>query len=238
MNTPIRAFNNTGIEQFRSFLESAKDGDIAPFPEDQLVSGYITDMIMPSEVVESKIFTSKSELITFIYDKVSIRNPIPFRNQGLWTWLAAFYFESICPVNNGRRKVQEEAKYILNVEHWGRYYRHLIAAPMRLYDELDHLAKIYLAGTPDKHGDLMEQLASRQEIATNPGLIEATTELYWDEKGQKIKRSARNKTGPGVLRRLTRDIIPQFQMTYDLNSMSGQEILELLPGEFDEWKDN
>lgn len=123
MNTQIRAFNNKGIEQFRSFLERAKDGDTASFPEDQLVSGYVTDMIMPSEVVESKIFTSKSELITFIHERVSVRSPIPFRNPGLWTWLAAFYFESICPVNNGRRKVQEEAKYILNVEHWGKIGR-------------------------------------------------------------------------------------------------------------------
>jgi hypothetical protein len=62
--------------------------------------------------------------------------------------------------------------------------------------------------------------------------------LYWDDKKNNIKKGARNKTGPGILRRFTKDIIPQFQMTYDLNSMNGEEIISLLPSEFNEWIDN
>lgn len=61
--------------------------------------------------------------------------------------------------------------------------------------------------------------------------------LYWDDQKNTIKKRARNKTGPGVLRRFTKDIIPQFQMTYDLNSMNGEEILNLLPSEFNDWLD-
>ena len=55
------------------------------------------------------------------------------------------------------------------------------------------------------------------------------------EEKNDIKKGARNKTGKGILRRFTRDIIPQFQMTYDLNSMDGEEILNLLPKEFEGW---
>lgn len=236
MKTPIRAFNNAGIDRFHSFLNDAKGGDVSPFPEDILTSGYITNIVLPNVVIESKIFLTKAEMTTYIYNKISANGNIPFHHRGLWSWLAAFYFDSICPVKNGKRKIQEEAKYILNVEHWGRYYRHLVTVPVRLFDELQDLAKIYLAGTPEIHGDIIEQLASRQEIATNPGIIEAATQLYWDENNQRIKKGARNKTGSGILRRFTRDIIPQFQMTYDLNSMNGMEILSLLPSEFDKWK--
>ena len=236
MNTPIRAFNKVGIDRFRSFLNNAREGDTSPIPNDLLISGYVTDMRLPNVVIEMKEFQTKGEMVSYLHEKITEKGEIPFNHQGLWSWLAAFYFESICPVRNGKRKIQEEAKYILNVEHWGRYYRHLVAAPIRLYDELQDLAKIYLVGTPDKHGDLMEQLASRQEIATNHGLIEAATHLYWDDTKQKIKKGARNKSGPGILRRFTRDIVPQFQMTYDLNSMTGEEVLSLLPPEFDNWK--
>ena len=236
MRSQIRAFNELGIEQFRSFLEEARQGDINPFPENILISGYHTDISMPSIVVESRNFTLKADLVSYVFTQMQPAGAIQFYNKGLWTWLTAFYFESICPVKNGKRKVQEDAKYILNTEHYGRYYRHLIAAPVRLFSELKDLSKIYLAGSPDKHGDLMEQLASRQEIARCHGIIEAVSTLYWDEKNQKIKRGARNKSGLGVIRRFARDIIPQFQMTYDLNSMSRDDILKLLPSEFDKWK--
>jgi len=107
-----------------------------------------------------------------------------------------------------------------------------------LFAELDGLSKIYLAGPPYRHGDLLEQLASRQEIATNKGIVEAATILYWDDQKNTIKKGARNKTGPGILRRFIKDIIPQFQMTYDLNSMNGEGLISLLPAEFNEWLDN
>jgi len=236
MKTSIKRFNPQGIERFRTFLENARHGEIDPFPEEILDSPYHTNGIRTIDIIESKIFDSKADLIKYIHSLVANLDKIQFNDTGLWTWLAAFFFESICPIKNDKRKVQEDSKYILNVEHWGRYYRHLIAAPLRLFNELGELSKIYLVGVPAKHGDFMEQLASRQELATSFGIVEVATFLYWDEDKENIKRGARNKTGPGVLRRLTRDIIPQFQMTYDLNSMNGQEILELLPSEFDSWK--
>lgn len=236
MKTPIRSFNSKGIQAFYNFLTDARDGDISPLREDILTSGYLTEIVIPSVEIEAKEFLTKEEMTIYLYDKITNVGDIPFKNRGMWTWLAAFYFESICPVRKDKRKIQEDAKYILNTEHWGRYYRHLLAIPVRLYYELGSLSMIYLAGTPDKHGDIIEQLASRQEIAANPGLIEAVTSLYWDNEKQKIKRGARNKSGRGVLRRFATNIVPQFQMTYDLNSMSGDEILSLLPSEFNDWK--
>jgi hypothetical protein len=238
MKIQVRAFTIEGIGLFRTFLESAREGDPSPFPMDSLISENISEIILPGLELEQKVFHTKAEMVNYLYTNIATIRDIPFNNKGLWTWLAALYFESICPLRNGQRKVQEDAKYILNVEHWGRYYRHLIAAPIRLCHELKGQVKIYLAGTPDKHGDLLEQLASRQEIATNPGIIEAATALYWDEEGNRIKRGVLKKEGFGILRRFTRDIIPQFQMTYDLNSMTGQEIIALLPQEFNIWKNN
>jgi hypothetical protein len=235
MRSQIKVFNELGIELFRSFLEEARQGNTEQFSGEILTSGHYTNISLPGIIVESADFALKADLISYISKKIQPIDPIQYYNKGLWTWLSAFYIETICPVRNEKRKVQEDAKYILNTEHYGRYYRHLIAAPVRLLNELGDLSKIYLAGSPDKHGDLMEQLASRQEIARCRGILEAAYVLYWDEQNNKIKRGARNKTGPGVLRRFAKDIIPQFQMTYDLNSMKGKEIVDLLPPEFDKW---
>lgn len=125
----------------------------------------------------------------------------------------------------------------MTIDNWKSYYRHLIATPVRLYAELGDLSKFYLFNPPYQFGELEEQFLSRQEIATNKGIIEAAIVLYWDEENKNIKRGARNKSGPGIIRRFTKNIIPQFQMTYDLNSMSGEEILNLLPSEFNIWQE-
>ncbi len=57
--------------------------------------------------------------------------------------------------------------------------------------------------------------------------------MYWDDTAKNLKRGAAGKGG-GSARRLVR-IIRQYQLTYDLNSMNGNEIVELLPDEFAKW---
>lgn len=235
MRILVRSFNDKGIEGFQNFLAEAKNGSDEPVPNDLIKSGYFSNIYRPDVYIECLGFDLKSNLAKYIYGILNKNHRIEFHDSGLWTWLSAFFFESICPLVNGRRNVQAEVRYILNIENWNRYYRHLIATPVRLFAELNSHSKIYLAGPPYRHGDLLEQLASRQEIATNKGIVEAATVLYWDDKKNSIKKGARNKTGPGILRRFTKDIIPQFQMTYDLNSMNGEEIISLLPTEFNEW---
>lgn len=235
MRTQIRVFNEQGVERFRAFIAEAREGDISGFPEGVLTSAAFAEFHAPFIQIDSLVFDAKAGLVKYIYDKLAQAGPLPFFRPGLWTWLSAFFFESICPVREGRRKVLEDAKYILDTEDWKKYHRHLIAAPVRLYSHLGDLAKIYLAGEPYRHGDLLEQLSSRQEIAVSKGVIEAATKLYWDEDKQKIKRGVISHRGPGVLRRFVQDIIPQFQLTYDLNSMNGDEIISLLPPEFEKW---
>ena len=240
MKAQISRFNETGIESFRNILNDIRRGE---FDEDNiselLTDPYSCDNISTEVKIEQKNFETKQEIVEYLSDSVSklpnYRNLL--NDAGLWTWLSAFYFDTVCPQRqDGTRKPGDDARHILNAETWNRYYRHLLASPVRLYQQLGSLSKIYLTGTPDKHGDLMEQLASRQEIAACRSVIEAATILYWDESRNKIKKRAKNKDGAGVLRRFRYATLPQFQMTYDLNSMKGDDLLSLLPTEYDEWK--
>jgi hypothetical protein len=45
------------------------------------------------------------------------------------------------------------------------------------------------------------------------------------------------KNSPGTLLRFI-NIIQQLDLTYDLYSLGGEEILALLPPEFDKWKNS
>jgi hypothetical protein len=238
MKTYIRRFNELGIEKFRNALNQIIDDEINDIPLGLLTDAYSCEIIRADIKLEQKVFTSKEEIVKYLFESISkFLTPTLLFDKGMWSWLAAFYFDSICPKNNYEtRKVGAESRYILDAEEWNRYYRHLLAAPIRLYRDLGDLSKIYLSGKPDVPGDLFEQLASRQEIAACKGVIEAATILYWDNNKLKIKKNVRDKEGAGVLRRFVRATIPQFQMTYDLNSMRGEDVVQLLPREYDKWK--
>ena len=236
----IRQFNADGISMFTKHLDAIKINS-----QDRLPHDFVTDNTFSIELtddisIDNKSFDNKSEFITYLYPIVKkIRIDNLYYRTSLWSWLAATYFDTLCPqLEDGSRKVESIDRYILNTYQWNRYYRHLIASPLRLYHEIndENLSKIYLAGRPNKHGDILEQLASRQEIATVKGILEAVNYLYWDMNKNRPKLGVTNRNKIGNIRRFTGSIIPQFQMTYDLNSMSGQDIIKLLPREFDEWK--
>ncbi|MBL0357699.1 MAG: hypothetical protein IPP72_12820 [Chitinophagaceae bacterium] len=201
MTTQIRRFNELGIEKFRNMLHQIIDGDIEDIPQSFLTDAYSCEIIRADVSLEQKVFESKEEMIKYLVNKIAgFLNSTLLYDKGTWTWLAAYYFDSICPKSKGgKRIVREESKYILNPEEWNKYYRHLLASPVRLYRDLGEWSKIYLAGKPDVPGDLFEQLASRQEIAACKGVIEAATILYWNDADKKIKRGVRNKDGAGVL---------------------------------------
>ena len=88
------------------------------------------------------------------------------KNKGLWSWLAAFYFEQLCPLG---ARPGENARWVPAVGDFRKYYRHLLAGPYHIYrahrdDPLRALA--LLATPPHRPGDIVEQLASRQELVT------------------------------------------------------------------------
>lgn len=234
----IRRFNTLGITEFYQALDDLKGGKIHQFDFDLVESVEHTDILDGNISVNQTIYSSKLEMITYLHsiiDALSTENK--YFDTGLWTWLSAVFIDSLCPLGRGsNRKVGAIDRHILNLDHWARYNRHLLAAPVRLYSDLTRHADFIFSGPAHVHGELFEQLMSRQAFATSQGVVEATKLLYWDKQKLKIKKNVRDKNGPGILRRLLLDILPQFQMTYDLNSMSGPEIIELLPNEFKRWK--
>jgi hypothetical protein len=237
MITHIRRFNELGIEKFRNLLHEVRVGEADGVPDSLVTDGYSCEIINAEIIIERKKFDTKQEIIEYIFSVLSkMQNRNMLYDVGMWTWLAAFFFDSIWKPSSTKKNngVGEDARYVLNAEEWNKYYRHLLASPTRLYKELGSLSKIYLVGRPDINGELLENLASRQEVATCRAVIEAAEILYWDKEKNSIKRGVRGK-GKGTVRRLAGATILQFQMTYDLNSMSGKELIQLLPNEYEGW---
>jgi hypothetical protein len=156
------------------------------------------------------------------------------RDRGLWTWLAVFAMDDLAPVVDGRRKLGERARWVLDAENWQRYYRHLLAGPYSiysLYSENPNVAQALLANPVRTPGDVVEQIASRQDLVRAAGVMEATSRLYVGANGE-LKRGAAGKDSPGSARRLA-EVLQQLDLTYDLQSLDAERVLQLLPQEFD-----
>jgi len=66
----------------------------------------------------------------------------------------------------------------------------------------------------------------------NRGILESVYSLYLDKPTEKPKRGSLMKNSPGTLYRFV-DVAQQLDLAYDLSSMTGEQILQLLPNEFD-----
>lgn len=233
----VRTFNEEGLNEFERLISEIRSGNIKNIPEDLLFDTNFSSVHEPIVNFDKVDYKNKNELVPYIVNSLALRsNKHLYFDKGLWSWLAAFYFDNICPVDgHGKRKVNEAAFYILrDPKNYTKYYRHLLAYPSRIYSELGESSKIFLIGSFLKRGEITEQFGAYQEIALNKGILDAANILYWDDATKNLKRGAAGKGG-GSARRLVR-IIRQYQLTYDLNSMNGEQIVSMLPAnEFSKW---
>ncbi|MBS1656451.1 MAG: hypothetical protein JSU05_16470, partial [Bacteroidetes bacterium] len=226
----IKVFNEAGLNEFERVISEIRNSNLKSIPEDLLFSDDYAVTFEPIVNIEKVELKNKNELIPYLSNALDLKNNKQlYFNKGLWSWLAAFFFDNICPADgNGKRKINETAFYVLrDPKNYTKFYRHLLAYPSRVYSELEDSSKIFLIGSFVKRGEVTEQFGAYQEIALNKPIIDAANILYWDDSTKNLKRGAAGKGG-GSARRLVR-IIRQYQMTYDLNSMKGNEIVELLP---------
>lgn len=232
----LKVFTDEGIKEFRNFLVELKNNPELYKPD--LIENKYSENFKPEIIVdENKIFSSRMELaeyLTQIFKDADVKSQTVITNDKLWTWLTYLWFDQICPKDDTERKVREIVKYICSSDY-KKYYRHFVASTFRIYSTLGKENSLLFLNRPiNDHGDFIEQLASRQEIISNPNLIRVAHELYWDKNENKPKRGSSDRNKPGNLRRLIK-LFGQIELTYDIFSMKPDDILKTLPKEFEIW---
>lgn len=235
----LRRLTTEGISRFSIYLSNLKMEPTLDPPRYLLEDNVFSAAVEPDIDIEEIKFITRFDAATYLDKKLSVLGFIaPERDEGLWAWLALFYFDQLCTRDkqNGR-KVGEHARYIVAVHNFQRFYRHLLLGPFMIYrahaDEPTR-ARGVLATALGSPGDIVEQLASRQELITNRAVMAAVTSLYVDAETGKLKRGSGGKGG-GSPRRLA-DLLNQFDVTYDLYAMGDAGLIALLPAEFDRFK--
>ena len=91
-------------------------------------------------------------------------------------------------------------------------------------------------------GDASEQLLSENWLKSNERMRSLLFDIYRDKTGyirkgaldHKLPRSKAkgSKKGYGGIRRLTDDVVPRIKLTFDIDPMTTDEIIELCGPEF------
>lgn len=232
----LRRFTESGIHAFQEFLDSCSTDTPLAYPESALTNP------VDSEPVESAVpfqwhpVATRHQLAEQLDKQFAVADFRPRRNDvGLWAWLACSAFQEICTKSrNGRWRPGSSVRWIPRSNDFRRYYRHLVAGPYFIYRahrDDPQRALAALCQKPGSPGDLVEQLASRQQIITNPAIMQIATDLFVDRKTGNQNKHANSKKAGGARRFI--DILGQLDVTWDLSLMPPTSLHELLPEEFD-----
>ena len=226
MTDTVRILNADGMARVERYLNQLRGGLDQPPPADLLFSPAYTSVVDPAASVEKKLFGNRYEFGTYLAGQLSHSRPArDFPKQRAVDMACAVLLRSALPAAaNGTRKARSIQAYVLPIRYDYRiYYRHLVRTPWLV--ALDHgaFAKVLLipTGASDEaplatRGEIIEQMASRQDYLGNPAIIEAAYRLYFDEQKGKPRRGAGGSAG-GSPRRLA-TILQQLGLTFDLGA--------------------
>jgi len=236
----IRRFNAKGVQLFEAYVLQCRQRHKTGEPIEPVTQSLLTDpecsvethYQFPGGAADFKDKLSIGEYFCrVIPDDIHAEARL---DKELWTWLAAYFFDEI---TEGRKKIKETRAYIASIG-FREFYRHLLLGPYFIYfnarDNPDRV-RVLLYNDPTTMNEVMVQFGSYQTLMQNKSLQSVVQRLYFDEKAKKIKKGAGDKVA-GTPRRLMA-FFRQIELNYDLPSIDENEIWNMLPMEFQKFKD-
>ena len=152
----------------------------------------------------------------------------------MWAWLSLLYYDQLRQsIGKHGWKKASSARFI-PVGASFRYYRHHVSGPFFLWRLYGDKAAVFIDGPANAWPDVNEQLLAVSAIASSESLIKTASLLYHSPTTKRSVKKGAGGKGPGSARRF-REVFWQFYETYDLSSMSPEQILSILPKEFDKF---
>lgn len=230
--TLLRGFTDDGLARAQTELDQIRNGSLRNFSHEDFAED---DFSYPLEIelphFDASRILNRWNLALWLH--VAFVDHADQLAPPVWSWLAVHLFDVICPPLDGQRKVRESARYILQADDYRKAYRHLLAGPYLLFTahaDDPSIVRGLLATSPDAPGEVYEQLASRKFLVTSRAVVSAATALYLNDATGNLRRGA-GGSGPGSPRRFG-EVLQQFDRTYDLQTMSPETLLSILPSEF------
>ena len=230
-----RKLTTRGLSEFSRFIQNLRNGNDLQTPLYLLENPEYSSAIELDLEVTQASFSSRYEMGEYLVWIFKDKNINPYLGDaGFWSWFALFWFDQLCPIKNGRRSPSMEYNYILSPKYNHRP-RHAVYMTWQLVSRYEYDA-LFLLGKPmSTRGELTEQMMARQENFSMESVIKLASKLYLDPATRTFKKGAASRKGAGCIARYIL-WLDQLKLTYDLFSISSENLSELLPSEFDRFR--
>lgn len=233
---PIRRFNDRGLERFTKLLNEAtgRDNTLASSEyrvllrkiEDLIEDQSFAEKVAGEQFIEAQSFDTRRKLADYLCPKIeNVRLRGVYRTQpGLWAWIAACWFEQLTPPNSGTHFIGASERYVVTERR--KDYRHLVFGPcliFRAHSPDADRAMLLLSGKPHIPGEIVGQIASKKIYQRAPSVLALATHLFYDSA-----RRTFVKDSTDLAKRLN-NVMSQFGETFDVRSMTLDQLIELLP---------
>ena len=231
----VKSFNKSGIIAFQNFLQATRDKANPPNPVELLDDSGLIEVRYEKLMVESRSFASRRDAADYFHQQFREVPSVELRNDaGMWTWLSLFYFDQICPEIDGERKVRNDYTYVFMPDQSMYFYRHLLFIAWYAKAVAPEHNRLFLDTTLHQLDKFTEDIFKRLYLTRIECIFEVLDRLYWDRgtnRPRKGVNSPRNVVAGDLIHRFpTR--IRQLEKTYDLMSLTADQLLELLGDEF------
>ena len=245
MRQPIRQMNYKGIAESKAYLADLRAGQFdTPFPAHIISDPEYAQVLYPATSIEDRSFSNRREAGKYLGERLAhfVVEGVQ-QNHGLWSWLGMFYFHSLVNRDtNGNPDLgrDSDAAYVLDPASpgWGDN-RHRLLMAYETYTLHGENAWYILDQPVNSAGQLTNRLSGKPTIFRSQGIVKLAHLLYTDPLTRSTKRGfggggRENQRSPGNLMRFI-DVLDQLYMTYDVYGMTAEELMKLLPPEFDRW---
>lgn len=233
----IRKLNEHGLDEFRRFINDLRNGGIQNTPTGLLSSDEASEALAFQLELDERIFASRYELGVYLTEILgSVKVQSLMGDTGFWSAMALYWFDQLCPAKpDGSRKPTMVYNYILS-DNYNHRPRHAIFTTWQLVSRYGKDARFLLSRELPVRGELIEQIMARQYYMGCEGVIRAASKLYYDPERRTFKKGAAGRTSPGCVYRFI-SWLQQLEINYDLFSMLSDDLLELLPAEFNRFSE-
>ncbi|TDK30716.1 hypothetical protein [Luteimonas terrae] len=246
MTIPVRSLNDVGLAKFSAWL----DNPTTPAPKTLLEDDSASEFVDGGHLIDPSLqFQTSYEAGRYLSHEVFSGNPDRFSllsNHGLWAWISLVLIDSLVKKGSGKDAGKPLAKphYIMDSPRLA--YRLITRTAWDLVNLHGDAAKVALGSSRSPWGEMAEQMTARQEIYAHRSFWPVANALYaapdgsvkkgvTSQRSRQARSDPKSKAGLGGIRRLP-FTFKQFERTYNLRRMTGDEITSLLPPEYQRWR--
>ena len=243
MSEPVEVceFTPEGMRIAQNYLRGIRAGGWTPLPSGLLTEHTYSQPVEPEVCVEDRTFANRREAGRYLAEQLEPLGPDVTERPYLWSWLGMFYLERMAQDPTRRTSEYPETAYLIDPKSHDPRHRshHRLLMAYEVWTQWGEAAWLLLDEPANAMGQFTALIVRSPEIFRSKGVVRLMHTLYTDKSTGRLRRGIIGKTAatvpPGTPMRLI-DVLNQLSMTYDVYGMTEDQLLPLLPPEFDPFR--